>query len=208
MQRWYVASVAVLAPWMVATAQADSSAVVAPPMIAAASPRIERMEASFMRRLPAMGIAAVSAATMTQALGVPTGWPRTWGGFGRRFGDQAGFAVIEEGVRLSLGATVNWVPDARPCGGRATVQLRAVLPRLGCAVRETVLLRTPEGRPRPNFPLGVGAVSAAAASTIWRPDADTRAHAISLAATRVAIVLGATVVSHLISDWRRDRTKS
>ncbi len=169
------------------------------------------MEASFVHRLPVMAIAAVSAATMTQALGAPTGWPRTWGGFGRRVGDQAGFTVIEEGTRLALGATVNWVPDALPCGGRVTasgaLQLRAVLPRLGCAVRETVLLRTPEGRPRPNFPLGVGVVGAAAASTLWRPDADTPAHALSLAATRTAIVFGATVISHLISDWQRDRKR-
>lgn len=206
-QRWCVASLAAVAPWTVLAAQRDTSVVVTPPLIADAAPRIERMEASFTRRLPVMAIAAVSAATMTQAFGAPTGWPRTWGGFGRRVGDQAGFTVIEEGVRLSLGATVNWVPDAEPCRGRASMRFRAVLPRLGCAVRETVLLRTPEGKPRPNFPLGAGALSASAASTIWRPDADTPAHALSLAATRTAIVLGATVVSHLISDWRQDHKK-
>ena len=158
-----------------------------------------------------MAIAAVSAATMTQALGAPTAWRRTWGGFGRRVGDQAGFTVIEEGTRLALVATVNWVPDTVPCRGRVTesgaLRLRAVLPRLGCAVRETVLLRTPSGRPRPNFPLAVGVVGAAAASTLWRPDADTPAHAVSLAATRTAIVFGATVISHLSSDWRQDRKR-
>lgn len=169
------------------------------------------MEASFVGRLPVMAIAAVGAATMTQALGSPTAWPRTWTGFGRRVGDQAGFAVIEEGTRLALGATVTWVPDTLPCGGRGTssraVRLGALLPRLGCAVRETVLLRTPEGRARPNFPFGVGVIAASAASTLWRPEADTPAHALSLAATRTAIVLGATVISHLISDWRQDRAR-
>jgi hypothetical protein len=174
-------------------------------------PRMERMEASFVHRLPVMAIAAVSAATTTQVLGAPSKWPRTWGGFGRRVGDQVGFTVIEEGTRLALGATVNWGPDTMPCAGRVSaggaVRLRAVLPRLGCAVRETVLLRTPTGRPRPNFPLAVGAVGAAAASTLWRPDADTPAHAVSLAATRTAIVIGATVIAHLISDWRQDRRR-
>jgi len=210
--RWCIAAFVVAAPWTKSSAQTDTLAAETPQTTAASvSPRMKRMEASFVRRLPVMAIAAVSAATMTQALGAPTAWRRTWGGFGRRVGDQAGFTVIEEGTRLALVATVNWVPDTVPCRGRVTesgaLRLRAVLPRLGCAVRETVLLRTPSGRPRPNFPLAVGVVGAAAASTLWRPDADTPAHAVSLAATRTAIVFGATVISHLSSDWRQDRKR-
>jgi len=207
-QRFCILALLTAAPWATGYAQADTLPAATPPSL---SPRRDRMEASFVRRLPVMAIAAVSSATMTQALGAPAGWSRTWGGFGRRLGDQAGFTVIEEGTRLALVATVNWVPDTLPCrgriAGRGAVRLRAVLPRLGCAVRETVLLRTPEGRPRPNFPLAVGAISAAAASTLWRPDADTPSHAVSLAATRTAIVIGATVISHLIGDWRQDRKR-
>ena len=209
LHRVCVAALATASPWASGSAQTDTLATATPQMAASASPRMERMEASFARRLPALAIAAISSATMTQALGTPTRWPRTWGGFGRRVGDQAGFTAIEESVRLTLGATVNWMPDTLPCRGRltarGTVRLRAVLPRLGCAARETVLLRTPEGRPRPNFPLAVGVVGAAAASTLWRPDADTPAHAVTLAVTRTAIVFSATVISHLISDWRQDR---
>ncbi len=210
-RRLVVVIVAAAIPDAVVRAQVDTSSVAVPLSVAAVPPRAARMEASLVRRLPLMGIAAVSAATMTQAFGSPSGWPRTWSGYGKRLGDQAAFATIEEGTRLTLGATVNWVPDTVPCSGRVsstgTIRLRAVLPRLGCAVRETVLLRTPEGRARPNFPFAVGAIGAAAASTLWRPDADTPAHALSLAATRVAVVFGATVVSHLISDWRQDRTR-
>lgn len=210
-QRLCAAALVAATPVASVSAQTDTVAAMTPQPAPSMSPRMANMEASFVRRLPVMAIAAVSAATMTQALGSPTSWPRTWGGFGRRVGDQAGFAVIEEGTRLALGATVSWVPDTLPCGGRGTsrraVRLRAVLPRLGCAVRETVLLRTPEGRPRPNFPLGVGVIGAAAASTLWRPEADTPAHALSLAATRTAIVFGATVISHLISDWKQDRKR-
>lgn len=193
-------------PDAVVQAQTDTSIAATPVPVVAAPQGVARMEASFIRRFPLMGIAAISAATTTQALGSPKAWPRTWSGYGKRLGDQAAFATIEEGTRLSLLATVNWVPDTLPCGGRASaMRLRSFVPRLGCAVRETVLLRTPEGRARPNFPFVVGAVTAAAASTLWRPEADTPAHAASLAATRVAVVLGATVVSHLISDWRQDR---
>lgn len=164
------------------------------------------MPAGTLARIPGMAIAAVSVAGMTQAFGVPKGWPQTWGGYARRVGDQAGFIAIEETVRLSLGATVNWVPDTGPCSGRANpAKWRAFVPRLGCAVRETVLLRTPEGRARPNFPLVLGAVSASAASTQWRPDTRTPATALSVAATRTAFVLGGMVISHLIGDWRDDR---
>jgi hypothetical protein len=158
-----------------------------------------------LRRVPGMAIGAVAAAAMTQALGAPEQWHRTWGGYARRLGDQAGFIAIEETVRLSLGATVNWVPDTQPCGGRASkAKWRALMPRIGCAVRETALLRTPEGRGRPNFPLFAGVVGASSASTIWRPDADTPAHAVSLALTRTAVAMTATVLSHLITDWRKD----
>jgi hypothetical protein len=67
------------------------------------------------------------------------------------------------------------------------------------------VLRNTEGRARPNFPLGVGALAASAASTAWRPDASTPSKAASSVAIRVAVVFGATVVSHLITDWRNDR---
>ena len=210
-QRLCLVTLVTAAPWATSGAQPDTLPVETLTMSASVAPRRARMEASFVRRLPVMALAAVSSATMTQAFGAPSGWPRTWGGFGRRLGDQAGFTVIEEGTRLALVATVNWVPDTLPCSGRMTasgaIRLRAVLPRLGCAVRETVLLRTPEGRPRPNFPLAMGAIGAAAASTMWRPDADTPSQAVSLAVTRSAIVVGATVMSHLFSDWRQDRKR-
>jgi len=157
------------------------------------------------RKLQLMAITAVGAATFNQTLGSPTGWSRTWGGYGRRLGDQIGFAAIEEGVRLSLGATVGWAPDTLPCLGRSTLRVRALVPRLGCAIRETAVLRNAQGRARPNFPLGVGALAAASASTIWRPDASTPAKALSLVATRVVVVLGATMMSHLVADWQNDR---
>lgn len=188
----------------IAAAQTDSlPSTQAAPAVAA---QVSAMPVSTRARIPGMAIAAVTVAGATQAFGVPEGWPRTWGGYARRVGDQAGFIAIEETVRLSLGATVNWVPDTRPCGGRANpAKWRAFVPRLGCAVRETLLLRTPEGGPRPNFPLVLGAVSASAASTRWRPDTRTPSTALSVAATRTAFVLGGMIVSQLIGDWRRDQ---
>jgi hypothetical protein len=203
----------VLLPATLIAQRQDSLAVaplpVAPLPVAplpAATPSVQAAtESSVLRRVPGMAIGAVAAAAITQALGAPKQWHRTWDGYARRLGDQAGFIAIEETVRLSLGATVNWVPDTQPCAGRAgKAKWRALMPRIGCAVRETAFLRTPEGRGRPNFPLFVGVVSASSASTIWRPDADTPAHAMSLAITRTAVAMTATVVSHLIADWRKD----
>jgi hypothetical protein len=184
-----------------------TSTLVAPvaPATAAATENASRQK-SAASRIPGMALAAVGVAGMQLALGEPKGWSRTWGGYARRVGDQAGFIAIEETVRLSLGATVDWTPDTQPCGGRASkAKWRALLPRVGCAMRETALLRTSDAHARPNFPLVLGAVTASAVSTTWRPDASTPSKAVSLALTRTAIVLGSTVVSHLISDWRSDR---
>lgn len=186
-------------------AQSDTLTAVSP---AVAVPAAKH---SYLSNVPIMALGAVSAATFNQGLGSPKGWSQTWGGYGRRLGDQVGFAIVEEGVRLSLDATVAWVPDTLPCRGRIAagraVRLGALVPRLGCAVRETVLLRNQLGEARPNFPLGVGVFAASAASTIWRPDASTSSKALTLAATRVAVVFGATVLSHLVTDWRNDRRR-
>lgn len=182
-----------------ATAQADTLG------IQPVAPSIGASDGSVQaRKIQLMAIAALGAATFNQTLGSPKGWSRTWGGYGRRLGDQVGFAAVEEGVRLALVAGVRWVPDTLPCGGRSSIRVSAFVPRLGCAIRETVVLRNREGRARPNFPLGVGALAAASASTLWRPDASTPSKALSLVAIRVGVVLGATMVSHLITDWRTD----
>ncbi len=199
-----------------AAAQTDSvSAPAASPTataIATALPAPETpvfttiVRTSPLANLPRMIIGSMTAAGITQALGAPMGWSRTWGGYARRVGDQAGFIAIEETVRLSLGTTVDWVPNVQPCAGRASsAKWHHLLPRLGCAAREAVLLRTPEGRPRPNFPLVIGLASASAASATWRPDTRGASDGILFAVSRTAFALGGTVISHLISDWRADR---
>lgn len=161
--------------------------------------------ATLVARTPFLALAAVSAATSLHIIGAPKAWDRRWDGFGRRVADQAGFIVIEETTRLSLERLVRWGPDDLPCAGRTSPdRWRSLAPRLGCAVRETFVLRTPAGRPRPNVPLLAGAGTAAAASTLWRPDAATASQAVSLAITRTAVTLGATVVAHLVADWRKD----
>lgn len=194
-----------VALWPLKTAaQADSVPPTPSPAPVAVAAKSESKGA--LMAVPGMAIAALSTAGVLQAFGTPVGWPRTWSGYARRAGDQVGFLTIEETVRRSLGTTVNWVPDTAPCGGRASPhKWRNFGPRLGCAVRETMLLRTPEGRPRPNFPFVAGAVSASAISTTWRPDARTPSTKLSVAGTRTAFVLGGMVVSRLITDWRSDR---
>ncbi len=172
-------------------------------------PKSDGARTSHLPNVPLLALAAISAASFNQAIGAPKGWTRTWGGYGRRVGDQVGFAVVEETVRLGLGATVSWVPDTMPCQGRTgagpALRLSSVAPRLGCAVRESVVLRNQHGVARPNFPLGVGTLAASAASALWRPDAGTPSKALTLIATRVAVVFGATVASRFITDWRDDR---
>jgi hypothetical protein len=203
--RCLLATTTLLATCVVAPLQAQVDSAARPTVPPTSATTVIMPTPTAIERIPGMAVAAVAVAALTQASGTPKGWARTWGGYARRVGDQAGFIAIEETVRLSLGATVRWTPDTQPCSGRARAEKwRALLPRLGCAVRETVLLRTPDGHARPNFPLVFGAASAAAISTTWRPDADTPAHAVSVALTRTAFVLTGNVISHLISDWRKD----
>lgn len=209
-----VATVTVTVFPAAAAAQADSvtAPAASPTATATTLPASEAqvfttvVRTSPLANLPRLVLGSATAAGITQALGAPMGWSRTWGGYARRVGDQAGFIAIEETVRLSLGTTVNWVPNVQPCEGRASkAKWRHLLPRLGCAARETVLLRTPEGRPRPNFPLVIGLASASAASATWRPDARGASNGILFAVSRTAFALGGTVISYLVSDWRSDR---
>lgn len=191
------------APTRQAWAQSDSVALIGTPV--APLHAGTGQHASLLSRTPGLAVAAVSAATSTHVIGTPKAWDRRWGGYGRRVADQAGFITVEETTRLSLERLTGWGPDERPCHGRASpARWRSLVPRLGCAVRESFVLRTPAGRPRPNLPLLAGAGTAAAASTLWRPDAQTTSQAVSLAITRTAVTLGATVVAHLIADWRKD----
>jgi hypothetical protein len=172
---------------------------------ASADARGTALAPSAAARVTGMAIGALTVAGVTQTFGTPEGWSRTWGGYARRVGDQAGFLAIEESVRLSLGRTMHWQPDLQPCGARERAAKWAhLLPRLGCAAKETMLLRTPERRARPNFPVLVGVAAAATASTTWRPDTRRASDAISFAASRTAFALGGMVISRLISDWRSD----
>ena len=147
-----VLALAVALPFAPLAAQADTL-----PLAQGAS--AAHANGSATHRLPVMALAAVSAATFNQALGSPKGWSRTWGGYGRRLGDQVGFAAIEEGVRLSLGSSpVKWVPDTLPCRGRTRVHLDYMLPAsvARSARGATAVLRNAKGRARPNFPLRRG----------------------------------------------------
>jgi hypothetical protein len=153
--------------------------------------------------------AALGAAVGNQVLGSPKGWPRTAGGFASRVGDQLAFAIVEESLRAAVTASVDWVPDTVPCRRSATHPTRVgLVRRTTCAVRQTALMRTPDGRARPNLPFATGVVVASVASVSWRPERKSAVTARALVATRIGIVFGASAGKNLLATWWRDRQRS
>jgi hypothetical protein len=152
---------------------------------------------------------ALAAATGNQIIASPKGWPRTWRGYASRVGDQVAFAVVEEGVRLAVDATVDWEPDTLPCVPSRDAASRlepGLLRRAGCAVRQTAVMRTPAGAARPNLPVATGVVLASVASVSWRPEGKDPVKARALVATRIAVVFGASAATKMVTTWWRDRT--
>jgi hypothetical protein len=124
-------------------------------------------------------------------------------------GDQLAFAIVEESVRAAVTATVDWVPDTVPCRGSTTDPTRVgLVRRTTCAVRQTFLMRTPDGRARPNMPFATGVVLASAASASWRPERKSAVTARALVATRIGVVFGASAGNKLVTTWWRDRARS
>jgi len=155
----------------------------------------------------------VAAATGNQVIASPTGWAQTWRGYGYRLGDQIAFAVVEESVRALVGTTVDWVPDTVPCGpsaqrdtGMVTRDGPGFVRRVGCAVRQTALMRTPAGAGRPNLPFAAGVVLASVASVAWRPEGKDPVKARALVATRIGVVFGASAGTQLVTTWWQDRS--
>lgn len=160
--------------------------------------------------LLAAGVLAASIGN--QIIASPTGWPRTWRGYGNRLGDQVAFAVIEESVRALVGTTVDWVPDTVPCvrpahpgGDSATHRGPGLVRRVGCALRQTALMRTPAGAARPNLPFATGVVLASVASVAWRPEGKNPVKARALVATRIGVVFGASAGTQLVTTWWQER---
>lgn len=152
-----------------------------------------------------LAVGAVSAATWTQVLGIPEGWPRTWRGYGSRLGDQAGFAVAEEGLRAGLGVVIPWRGVVSACAGARPG--RAVLARAAsaarCGVHDTFVAHNAAGASRPNAPLLGAVVGASALSLAWRPERKSAAKGQSFVLTRIGIVLGATAFNKAWRAWRR-----
>jgi hypothetical protein len=161
-------------------------------------------EASESRRIAMLAAGAVSAATWTQAIGMPDKWPRNWRGYGNRLGDQVGFGATEEVLRIGLGAAIPWRRAPRPCpGARAG---RGTWTRVGaatkCGLAGTFVAYNRDGEPRPNVPLLGAIVAASAVSLSWRPErADAHKGQVFLL-TRVGISVGASSVSRAVGAWR------
>lgn len=151
-----------------------------------------------------MAIGMVSAASWTQALGVPEGWPRTWRGYGYRLGDQVGFAVAEESMRAGLQAVIPWRSAELACDG---ARAGHAWPARGwaatrCGLRGTFVAQTRTGARRPNVPLLGAIVTASAVSLAWRPERKSARKGQLFVLTRVGIVTGATVFNRGVQAWR------
>lgn len=155
-------------------------------------------------RLALLGTGAVSAATWTQAIGMPDAWPRTWRGYGNRLGDQVGFTATEEVLRVGLVRATGWQSGPSDCPG--ALAGRAAWPRLRasvrCGVRGTFVAQNRMGAKRPNVPL-LGAVAAATAvSLAWRPERKDAHKGQVFLLTRVGISLGASAIVRSVEAWR------
>jgi hypothetical protein len=136
-------------------------------------------------RYRAMAFGVVSAATWTQALGVPEGWDRTWQGYGNRLSDQVGFALSEELLRVGLERATGWESAYGPCD--AAHGARPWRTRAGAATRCAL---------RSTF-------AASALSLTWRPERKSASKGQLFMVTRVGIVTGATVVNRAVKEMRR-----
>lgn len=156
-------------------------------------------------RYRALALGMVSAASWTQAMGVPEGWDRTWQGYGNRLGDQLGFGASEELLRLGLEQATHWTSITAPCdGARAGRRFSA---RLGaataCGLSSTFVAQNRAGARRPNLPLLGAIVAASAVSLTWRPERKSASKGQVFMLTRVGIVTGATVLNRGLKAARR-----
>lgn len=152
-----------------------------------------------------LAIGMVSAATWTQVLGVPEGWPRTWRGYGNRLGDQVGFAAVEESVHAGLQAVIPWRSLEPEClGARAGHAWRArPVAAVRCGLHSTFVAQTRAGEARPNVPLLGAVITASAVSLAWRPERKSAQKGQLFVLTRIGIATGATVMSRSYRAWRR-----
>ena len=147
--------------------------------------------------VPMLAGGAVMAAVGGQVIQSPTAWPRTAGGFARRLGDQAGFVIVEESVRVATLRLTGWEADGRPCA----INWLRLAP---CAAVRVFGAHTADGRPRVNLPLVVGIVGGTVASLAWRPEGrSSGAKARNFVATRLAISVGVPVMLRMVTELRR-----
>lgn len=188
-----------------AVTEGQDPQLLAPPGLPTVTPTVTPTvadERTARRRYLTLGAGIVGASVTGQLLGSPEAWPRTWGGYSRRVGDQIGFAVAERSVEALVSRAVPWTPDSAPC---TTLARPSINRALGCGVTRTFTLRTAQGERRPNLPFITGVVVATATSLAWRPEADNAVKARSLVGQRIGIVFGATVLRSAYTEWRARR---
>ncbi|AMW03901.1 hypothetical protein GEMMAAP_01695 [Gemmatimonas phototrophica] len=156
-------------------------------------------------RYRALALGMVSSATWTQAMGVPEGWDRTWQGYANRLGDQLGFGVSEEVLRLGLEHATHWRSVTPACEGARSG--RPFVARFGAATRcglsSTFVAQNRAGERRPNVPLLGAVVAASALSLTWRPERKSAHKGQLFMVTRVGIVTGAMVFNRGLKVMRK-----
>jgi hypothetical protein len=157
---------------------------------------VEQTDAERASAVATTAALIVAGAAGTQLLGTPDAWPRTWGGFARRVGDQTGFYVAQTSVQHGLGRATGLATDTRPCA-------RAGL--IGCALRRTFTARDAAGRPRVHVPFIASVAAATGVSLAWRPERRDGGDAAAFLATRLAVVYGGYVAERVLVDWWASR---
>ncbi len=161
-----------------------------------APPEAPAISRAVLRQALWYAVIPVSGAMGTQLIQSPTAWPRTWGGYGQRVADQAGFLVVEEGMRHFMTHQLGWHAESGRCADDP----------LRCGVRRTFTLQDAAGRRRTNLPLLASVASATAVSLAWRPERKAAPKARGFVATRLAVSFGATATANVVTAWWGQRS--
>jgi hypothetical protein len=157
----------------------------------ARSSRIESMAPSLLRVASGIGIAAAVA----QVSNAPEQWPQTGAGLLQRLADQSGAVAIQALTYHAISQRLAWQPSHSPCPP-------GVLARPQCALAKALIVRNPQGAPRPDLARITSLALGSAGSLLWRPERHSRDGAALFVLTRVGTGLAFAALRHAVARER------
>lgn len=168
-----------------------SDSIVMPCTDGALSSRVEPMAPSLLRVASGIGIAAAVAQVST----APEQWPQTGAGLLQRLADQSGAVAIQALTYHAISQRIAWQPSHAPCPA-------GVLARPQCALARALIVRNPQGAPRPDLARITSLALGSAGSLLWRPERRSPETAALFVLTRVGSGLAFAAVRHAVARGR------